>query len=587
MPNPYYNHTSGVPAVQTRGSSPNMRAEFDAVATGFNGVYTEILALAAAVGIAVTVSEVPVASSATTDIGNGYGPVVKITGTNPITSFGANYKGAIFLRFADALLLTHSSSLVLPGAANITTVAGDACIAIPIGNPASGWRIAAYCRMSQTLIDDVAVRTSSTYANPAWLTSLAWSKLTGTPTTISGYGISDAPTKTGTGASGSWGIDITGTAAISLANPTAAAGGTADAITATFTPNITALTNGLRVSVTGCSQNTLTNPTFAAGTTAATGIVKNGNVGLVAGDMPAIADLEYNSGYAKWVLLNPQSANFTSTIANAVRANLMQLPPVRQTVQSGPVDASGLPNFGGSTGSTTVTAAGTLVTTAANGTSGDRIGSTTNPSWTGLSTNGTMYLYLDIAADGTCTTGSTTLVPNYQFGGSYSTVSGQFTFNIQEMTGKVGNGATASQSYRVFIGEVTVAGSVVTAIVWYALQGRYRSTNLSPLNAATVVTNYNHNIGINTDLILGGIRVFAICTTSEANWPLGSVIEPDGTVTAGGGPGKLWGITGRLTASITGGSNGTGWQHVDRSAGAQFQLTTNRWAVFVVVNRGW
>lgn len=210
MPNPYYNHTSGVPAVQTRGSSPNMRAEFDSVATGFNGVYTEILALAAAVGIAVTVSEVPVASSATTDIGNGYGPVVKITGTNPITSFGANYKGAIFLRFADALLLTNSVSLVLPGGANITTVAGDACIAVPIGNPASGWRILAYCRMSQTLIDDVAVRTSSTYANPAWLTSLAWSKLTGVPTTLAGYGITDAPTKTGTGASGSWGIDITG-----------------------------------------------------------------------------------------------------------------------------------------------------------------------------------------------------------------------------------------------------------------------------------------------------------------------------------------------------------------------------------------
>lgn len=210
MANPYYNHTSGVPAVQTRGSSPNMRSEFDAVATGFNGVYTEILALAAAVGIAVTVSEVPVASSTTTDIGNGYGPVVKITGTNPITSFGAHYTGAIFMRFDNALLLTNSASLVLPGAANITTVAGDACIAVPIGNPSSGWRVMAYCRMSLGLVDDVAVRTSSTYANPAWLNSLAWSKLTGVPTTLAGFGITDAPTKTGTGASGSWPIDITG-----------------------------------------------------------------------------------------------------------------------------------------------------------------------------------------------------------------------------------------------------------------------------------------------------------------------------------------------------------------------------------------
>jgi hypothetical protein len=37
-----------------------------------------------------------------------------------------------------------------------------------------------------------AVATGSSYSNPAWLTSLAWSKLTGTPTTISGYGLTDA-----------------------------------------------------------------------------------------------------------------------------------------------------------------------------------------------------------------------------------------------------------------------------------------------------------------------------------------------------------------------------------------------------------
>lgn len=36
--------------------------------------------------------------------------------------------------------------------------------------------------------------------------------LTSKPTTIAGYGITDAPTKTGTGASGTWGINITGNA---------------------------------------------------------------------------------------------------------------------------------------------------------------------------------------------------------------------------------------------------------------------------------------------------------------------------------------------------------------------------------------
>ena len=42
----------------------------------------------------------------------------------------------------------------------------------------------------------------------------AWADITsGKPTTLAGYGITDAPTKTGSGASGTWGIGITGNAA--------------------------------------------------------------------------------------------------------------------------------------------------------------------------------------------------------------------------------------------------------------------------------------------------------------------------------------------------------------------------------------
>ena len=36
------------------------------------------------------------------------------------------------------------------------------------------------------------VYTTGSYANPSWITSLAWSKISTTPTTLSGYGISDA-----------------------------------------------------------------------------------------------------------------------------------------------------------------------------------------------------------------------------------------------------------------------------------------------------------------------------------------------------------------------------------------------------------
>jgi Chaperone of endosialidase len=42
-------------------------------------------------------------------------------------------------------------------------------------------------------IDDInVVVTNGSYSNPAWITALAWTKITGTPTTLSGYGITDA-----------------------------------------------------------------------------------------------------------------------------------------------------------------------------------------------------------------------------------------------------------------------------------------------------------------------------------------------------------------------------------------------------------
>ncbi|MFA5917519.1 MAG: tail fiber domain-containing protein [Candidatus Gracilibacteria bacterium] len=46
-----------------------------------------------------------------------------------------------------------------------------------------------------------------------------WAGVTSKPTTIAGYGITDAPTKTGLGASGTWGISITGNATTASSVP--------------------------------------------------------------------------------------------------------------------------------------------------------------------------------------------------------------------------------------------------------------------------------------------------------------------------------------------------------------------------------
>ena len=46
-------------------------------------------------------------------------------------------------------------------------------------------------------IDDInVVVTTGSYTNPSWIVSLPWTKITGTPTTLSGYGITDAYTQT-------------------------------------------------------------------------------------------------------------------------------------------------------------------------------------------------------------------------------------------------------------------------------------------------------------------------------------------------------------------------------------------------------
>jgi hypothetical protein len=84
------------------------------------------------------------ASAGTTDIGGQNSLSVEISGTTTITSFGTNYNGPRYIKFQAALTLTYNAtSLIIPGAASITTGAGDTCIAIP-NQALNGWTVANY-----------------------------------------------------------------------------------------------------------------------------------------------------------------------------------------------------------------------------------------------------------------------------------------------------------------------------------------------------------------------------------------------------------------------------------------------------------
>jgi hypothetical protein len=88
-------------------------------------------------------TEADIASAATTDIGLQNSNFLRITGNTTISSFGTNYRGPRFLRFAGAVTLTNSSTLILPGGADFTTSAGNVLVAIPkaTAGVADGWYI--------------------------------------------------------------------------------------------------------------------------------------------------------------------------------------------------------------------------------------------------------------------------------------------------------------------------------------------------------------------------------------------------------------------------------------------------------------
>ena len=90
----------------------------------------------------------------------------------------------------------------------------------------------------------------------------------------------------------------------------ATAGGTADAIVATYNPVVT-LTNLVTVGFVASATNATTTPTFSPDGLTAHTITKRGGQALIAGDILNLGAyfVTYNSANTRWELLNPSSIN--------------------------------------------------------------------------------------------------------------------------------------------------------------------------------------------------------------------------------------------------------------------------------------
>lgn len=93
-----------------------------------------------------------IASATTTDLSVATGDYVDITGTTTITGFGTVAAGVMrTVRFTGALTLTHNAtSLILPGAANITTAANDTAIFRSLGS--GNWLCISYKKADGTAV---------------------------------------------------------------------------------------------------------------------------------------------------------------------------------------------------------------------------------------------------------------------------------------------------------------------------------------------------------------------------------------------------------------------------------------------------
>lgn len=379
-------------------------------------------------------------------------------------------------------------------------------------------------------------------------------------------------------------------------------GGTADAITLTLSPAPAAYAAGQQFTFKATAANTGA-ATINVNSLGAKDIKRDVSVALQAGDIAngGVAIVEYDG--TNFQLLNPRTAvtksagdNSTAQASTAyadAAASAIKRVDVRQCVLSASVDSNGFANWITAGAGFSVSISATtknVVLTAANGDGSggpvDRVGVISSDTSIGsLTPSSTCYLYADIASDGTVTLGHTVLAPVYQWGGTYSTTNGQFTFNIQEMIAKVGDGSTAAQTYRVFIGEAVTDGSGVTSVVNYAIRGRYRSVDTAmPSSAST--TTLNHNIGVRQV----NARLWLKNVTTEFGYIAGDILEPVGYPSGGvNGPVSVQ-LASRNSAQFTSGAAGNSGllvQALTGSPGTNQDPTSAKWNIYMEASRGW
>lgn len=120
-------------------------AAYDSLLAALSSYIRTLLGATSAVGACdlLFTQGANIASASTTDLSTATGPFVVVTGTTTINSLGTCAAGVLrIVRFNNVLTLTHSVSLILPGAVNYGTVNGEMMAFVSMGGGV--WRCLCY-----------------------------------------------------------------------------------------------------------------------------------------------------------------------------------------------------------------------------------------------------------------------------------------------------------------------------------------------------------------------------------------------------------------------------------------------------------
>ena len=311
--------TDGFP-VLTKPARQWFNYLFNSLTTKINEIIDKKLDLSGGslTGVINEAAGAAIASASTVDLTNSTGNFVHITGTTSITAINLAQGASRRVVFDGVLTLTNGANLILPGGANITTAADDA--AIFVGDASSVVRCIAYVPASGKPV--VLPSATTLVSGIVQLNDgLASTSVTQALTANQGKALNDSKLNT---------VDLQKNTPV-----TSSAGGTADAITASYIPAITTLSNGMSLFVRAASANTTTTPTFTpnSGTIAAKTIVKGNGLALDAGDIAGGGhwiELQYDATLDKWVLQNPAKGIFAISAATESTAGIAKIATTAQ-----------------------------------------------------------------------------------------------------------------------------------------------------------------------------------------------------------------------------------------------------------------